>query len=80
MTGIIILVETAPLLNFQEIGIHQTNWRERFLELIREKQPISYDVDHMPNLAKDITRELKRNHYDHLILKSDQDRHFLVSR
>jgi hypothetical protein len=73
------LVESPPSLCFQEISIHQDNWRERFLGLIREKKPISYDVDDMPNLADDITHELDKNKYRHLILKSNQDSHFLIS-
>ena len=73
------LIDSVPKLELHSICIHQEGWRERFFQLIRDKKPISYDVDDMPNLARDIKDELGKYGYRDLILESNQDRHFLIS-
>jgi hypothetical protein len=73
------LVNSPPQLEFEEVSIEQNNWRERFIQLVRQKKPITYDVCKLPTIAKDIRDELNKNGYHAQILKSDQDRYFLIS-
>jgi hypothetical protein len=87
------LVDSVPKGEFEEIDIDQQfanqtdDYEERFssfldrvLLLIEQKKPIKYTVAGMPTLPKKITDALVRQNYEHQILKSDTNFHFLVPR
>jgi len=73
-----ILVKSVPPGDFKEVSIHMPDWQARFLKLVQERKPVKHDVYTMPNLSKEIQGELSRQSYCHLILESDNDKHFLT--
>jgi len=87
------LVDSIPKGEFEEIDIDQQfanqtdDYRQRFslfldrvLSLIEQKKPIKYTVAGMPTLPPKIADALAARNYEHQILKSNTDLHFLVPR
>ena len=73
-----ILIKSVPPGDFEEISIHMPDWQARFLKLIQERKPVKYDVYTMPTLSANVQDELSKQHYCHLILENDHDKHFLT--
>jgi len=73
-----ILTKSVPPGEFEEVSIEMPDWQARFIKLAQERNPIKYHVCTMPTLSKDIQDELIKQHYCHLILESDHDKHFLT--
>ena len=87
------LIDSVPNGDFEEINIDQQfdikaeNYEQRFslfidrvLSLIEQRRPIKYTNAGMPNPPKKIEDALVKQNYEHQILKSDTDFHFLVPR
>lgn len=85
------LVDSVPTGEFEEINIDQqfvnqtedyeqrfASFLDRVLSLIQQKKPMKYTVAGMPTLPKKIADVLAKQNYEHQILKSDTDLHFLV--
>jgi hypothetical protein len=87
------LIDSVPRGAFEEISIDQQflnktdDYEERFslfldrvLSLIEKRKPIKYTLAGMPTLPQKIMDALVKQNYEHQILKSDNDFHFLVPR
>jgi hypothetical protein len=85
------LIDSVPKGVFEEISIDQQfinktdDYEERFslfidrvLSLIEQRKPIKYTLAGMPTLPKKIIDALVKQNYEHQILKSDNNFHFLV--
>lgn len=87
------LIDCVPKGAFEEISIDQQfvnkteDYEQRFslfldrvLSLIEQRKPIKYTLAGMPTLPQKIVDALVKQNYEHQILKSDNDFHFLVPR
>jgi len=87
------LIDSVPNGEFEEINIEQqfvyktnvsqerfTLFTDRFSSLIEKRCPIKYTSAGMPTLDKIIEDALVQQNFEHQILKSDPDIHFLVPR
>jgi hypothetical protein len=87
------LIDSVPKGEFEEINIDQQfanktdDYKERYslfinrvLSLIEQRKPIKYTSAGMPTLDKKIEDALVKQIFEHQILKSDPDLHFLVPR
>jgi len=87
------LIDSVPKGEFEEINIDQQfanktdDYKERYslfidrvLSLIEQRKPIKYTSAGLPTLDKIIEDALIKQNFEHQILKSDPDFHFLVPR
>ena len=58
--------------------VEMPEWGRKFIEMINNRKPITYDVYTMPNLSNQIRTELERNCYCRYNLRGT-DRFFLIS-
>ena len=74
------LIKSAPPGKFEEISIHTPDWHAQFLQFVRERKPIKYDLYSMPNIPDEIQAELSRQSYSDHILEENHWQHFLVPK
>jgi hypothetical protein len=72
------LVKNAPQGDFAEVSVLTQGWETQFLALVRQKQPIKYDMYPRPNIPPEICNLLNQQGYKELILENDRWQHFLV--
>jgi hypothetical protein len=73
-----IIIRSQPEGNFEEISIHQANWPDAFLGMVRQGKLIRYNTYTMPNVPDQIQAELAGRGYREFILESDTWERFLV--
>jgi len=76
-------IEVIPALppdvyQYQEISANSPDWKERFLNLIRQKKQIKYGRYTLQEIPKEIEIELIENGYKDVVVKGDIWQHFLV--
>ena len=72
------LVKSVPNGVFAEVSVLMSGWENVFEKLIRQKQPIRYDMYPLPGLPTQIRDHLVENGYQDLVLENDRWQHFLV--
>ncbi len=74
------LVKSAPNGVFAEISVLTTDWRNKFEQLVSQKQPIRYDMYPLLGIPGELRNDLDKYGYQDLILENDRWQHFLIPK
>ena len=72
------LVKSAPKGVFVEVSVLMSDWKDKFVTLVSQKQPIRYDMYPLHGIPSEIRNDLDRNGYQDLIVENDRWQHFLI--
>ena len=72
-----VLIAVRPRCHCREIHIQQPNWKEQLRELIRARSSVTFQLRDLSGILE-METELDDAGYEHQILSSDCQCHFLV--
>jgi len=74
------IIQTPPRGDFEEISICMPDWQARFVELVKQRAKIQYEVYSMPVIPQGTGDDLGSRGYCDLILDGDTWQHFLIPK